>query len=164
MLSSQEEQEERKRVTLQDADLRRQQQEQSQRDQSGTFFSHAAAEANVDLGRFGTLGNPTVVGAEPAVKYPQLPSSSPWSGSDPVPTEPPLGFRIDAMPELEPEPFFSASSVQATGGAPSSPCEDVVAPPSSPVGGPAPVSHLPPGPARMTRDVGPPSNKDDDNG
>ena len=41
-----EDQAERRRVLLQDVDVRRRQQEQAQRQQSGTFFSHAQATAN----------------------------------------------------------------------------------------------------------------------
>jgi len=53
--SDQEEQAERRRVLLQDADLRRQQ-EQAQREQSGTFFSHAQAAANDTAGgRFASV-------------------------------------------------------------------------------------------------------------
>jgi hypothetical protein len=66
---------------------------------TGTFLSHTHID---DAGgRFAAVNAATIVGSEPAVKYPQLPSSSPWHGSDPVPDEPPLGYRIDAMPELE---------------------------------------------------------------
>jgi hypothetical protein len=109
------------RVTLQDADLRRRQQEQS-----GTFFAHALAQAG-DLagGRFGaaTGGAPHVVGSVPVPKYPAAGSHQ----HDPVGTEPPLG--VDAMSGFEP----SAVSVTAAedsgapaGAAPSS----TVAPPS----------------------------------
>jgi hypothetical protein len=88
MLTDQEEQAERRRVLLQDADLRRQQQEQARREQSGTFFSHAQAAAN-DLGggRFAGVNPTTVIGSDPALKYPaassswqiQLPDESPLS-------------------------------------------------------------------------------------
>ena len=134
MPTSQEEQEERKRVTLQDADLRRQQQqqEQSQRDPTGTFFSHTHADEISGGGRFAAVNPATVVGQDPQIKYPQLPASSPWSGAQPEPgIEPPLGFENSALNEILDGVEWS-SSIEATGGAPSpSPCEDVVAPPSS---------------------------------
>jgi hypothetical protein len=106
-ISDQEEQAERRRVLLQDADLRRQQEEAAQRakERSGTFFSHGLAAAN-DLGggRFAGVNPTTVVGAEHAVKYPQ---AGPPFQRDPVPHEPPLGYRIDAMP-IEPSADLSA--------------------------------------------------------
>jgi hypothetical protein len=87
-----EEQAERRRVLVQDADLRRQQ-------QASTFL----AQTHIDDagGRFAAVNAAIIVGSEPVVKYPQLPENNPWR-SDPVPDEPPLGYRIDAMPELEP--------------------------------------------------------------
>ena len=177
MLSSQEEQREREEVMRQDADFRRQQREQAQREQSSTFHQHAQSEANVDLGRFGTLGNPTVVGAEPAVKYPQLPSSSPWSGAQPEPgIEPPLGFENSAL-----EPSTSHACVEATSpasaDAPSlsdlaslGDAQRAGAGPFSSqtetrLGGPAAVSFASrPDTFIPNVNAGSPSNKDDDNG
>jgi hypothetical protein len=128
MLSSQEERRERKEVMRQDADLRKRQEEAERRakDQSGTFFSHTHADEIGGGGRFAAVNPATVVGAQPLPVYPQLPSSSPWSGQQPEPgIEPPLGFENPAF-----EPSTSNVFVEATGGAPSSsPCEDVVAPP-----------------------------------
>jgi len=84
--SDQEEQAERRRVLLQDADLRRQQ-EQAQREQSGTFFSHAQAAANDTAGgRFASVSPTSIVGSEPAVKYPA--ASPSWQIQ--LPDEPPL--------------------------------------------------------------------------
>jgi hypothetical protein len=108
MLSSQEEQREREEVMRQDADLRKRQEEAAQRakDQSGTFFSHGQAAAN-DMagGRFAAINPTVVVGAEPVLKYPQLPSSSPWSGTQPEPPiEPPLGVEINKLTPFELEP------------------------------------------------------------
>ena len=86
MLTSQEEQEERRRVALQDADLRRQQQ------QGGTFHAHAQAQADeMSQGRFAAIGSPRVVGSTPIPIYPQ--ASTPFQ-SDPVPIEPPLGYSV----------------------------------------------------------------------
>jgi len=87
---------EKRRVMLQDADVRN----QSRNGDTGTFLSHTHID---DAGgRFVAVNAATIVGSEPAVKYPQLPSASPWSGADPVPDEPPLGYSIDAVPEHEP--------------------------------------------------------------
>ena len=102
MLTSREEQEERRRVALQDADLRRQQ----QREQAGTFFSHAQSAANDTAGgRFGAIGHAQVVGAGPVAKYPA--ASTPFQ-SDPVGTEPPLGFSVEDMPDPTGVPAVTA--------------------------------------------------------
>ena len=61
-----------------------------------TYFqqSQVAEELDAKAGRF---AKPSVVsGSEPAVRYPRLPSSSPWA-SDPVPVEPPLGIDVNAL-------------------------------------------------------------------
>jgi len=73
------------------------------REQATTFHQHAVSQADeLSQGRFAALGTPHVTGATPAVRYPQLPSSSPWSGAQPEPgPEPPTGYRIDEMPPLE---------------------------------------------------------------
>jgi hypothetical protein len=93
--SDQEDQAEKHRTLFNDARVR----DQLRNGDTGTFLSHTHID---DAGgRFAAVNAATIVGSEPAVKYPQLPSSSPWHGSDPVPDEPPLGYRIDAMPELE---------------------------------------------------------------
>jgi hypothetical protein len=139
MLSSQEEQREREETLRNDLDVKRQ---QAQREQSGTFFSHAEAAANDTAGgRFASVNVATVVGAEPAMKYPQLPSSSPWSGAQPEPgPEPPLGFEnpaletsadfafpaeklgapVAAAPSSEILPCPSSGGVETSAGAPSS--------------------------------------------
>jgi hypothetical protein len=178
MLSSQEEQIEREATMRNDASVREQQKqrEAAQRDQSSTFHQHAQSQANDEAGgRFAAVNPATVVGAQPLPTYPQLPSSSPWPGAQPEPgIEPPLGYD---NPALEPSAALSpvveegapvtealSSGVQA----PPLPADDVEtgtgAPPFSPVGGPAPASHLLSGPARIMRDAGPSSNKDADNG
>jgi len=94
-ISDQEEQAERRRVLLQDADLRRQQQEQS-----GTFFSHAQAAANDTAGgRFASVSPTSIVGSEPAVKYPA--SSPSWQIQ--LPDEPPsLEDPTGALPVSRP--------------------------------------------------------------
>jgi hypothetical protein len=65
----------------------------------GTFFSHTHADDEAG-GRFQKVNAATVIGSTPLPKYPELPSG-PWSGSDPVGQEPPLGYSVDAMPPLE---------------------------------------------------------------
>src|SRR5947207_2617002 len=47
-------------------------------------------------GRFRKQQPSTITGAQPVIQYPRQPVSSPWA-SDPVGTEPPLGFPIDQM-------------------------------------------------------------------
>src|SRR6516164_7919230 len=98
-----EDQAERRRVLLNDARVR----EQARNGDTGTYLSHTHSELG---GRFALTEHQTITGVvSPAP--PPLPANSPWHGSDPVPDEPPLGYDINAMPELEPEPFSSASSV-----------------------------------------------------
>src|SRR5262245_56186534 len=88
MLSRQEDQAEREAVLRNDARVR---------EQGSTYLAQTHSDVG---GRFSAVGAQTVVGAEPFPRYPALPSG-PWSGEDPCGTEPPLGYRIDAMPELE---------------------------------------------------------------
>jgi hypothetical protein len=91
--SDQEEQAERRRVLANDARLR----DQSRDGDTGTYLSHTHSEVG---GRFAVTEHQTITGVvSPAP--PPLPTNSPWAGSDPVPDEPPLGYRIDAMPECE---------------------------------------------------------------
>jgi hypothetical protein len=115
MLSSQDEQEERRRVALQDADLRRRQQQA----QGGTFFAHGVAQANeLSGGRFGATGVPTVTGATPVPNYPTAGAHQ----SDPVGTEPPLGFSVDQVEPIESSAvsLLSAEDTGAPAGAISS--------------------------------------------
>ena len=111
-----EDQNERRRVLLNDARVR----EQSRNGDTGTYLSHTHSELG---GRFAVTNHQTITGiVSPAP--PPLPANSPWHGSDPVPDEPPLGYRIDEMSGLESSMANSCScSVEATGdpaGAPSS--------------------------------------------
>jgi hypothetical protein len=94
MLSEQEEQAEKLRVTLQDADVRRQQQERA-----GTFFAHAQAQAlDTAGGRFGAaMGAPHVIGSQSTPRYPAAGGHQ----HDPVGPEPPLNFSVNDMPPLE---------------------------------------------------------------
>jgi len=103
MLSSQEEQAERRRVFAQD---------QSLRNQGGTFHQHALAEAETPRGRFSAVSAAYVVGSTATPQYPQ--ASTPFQ-SDPVPDEPPLGFD---NPALEPLGLASSSAPVAQGNSP----------------------------------------------
>jgi hypothetical protein len=42
-----------------------------------------------------------VVGASALPVYPPQPPGSPWAGADPVGDEPPLGYSIDDLPNME---------------------------------------------------------------
>jgi hypothetical protein len=88
--------------------------DQSRNGDTGTYLSHTHADEISGGGRFAAVSPATIVGQDPQMKYPQLPSSSPWHGSDPVPDEPPLGYPIDAMSEFD---SSAAASAEATGGA-----------------------------------------------
>ena|SRR6516162_9598936 len=113
MLTSQEEQEERRRVALQDADLRRQQQ------QGATFFQHGVSQAaELSGGRFGALGTPTVTGATPIPNY----SAAGVHQGDPVGTEPPLGYSVDQVEPIGPSAvsLLPAEQTDAPAGATSS--------------------------------------------
>jgi hypothetical protein len=92
MLSKHEEERER-RETLENDRRVREQQKQSE---ASTFHQHAQAAAD-DLagGRFAGVNPSTVVGSEPAVKYPA--ASPTWQIQ--LPDEPPLGFDNPALDE-----------------------------------------------------------------
>jgi hypothetical protein len=98
MLSRQEEERERRETLENDRKALEAERQRILREGS-TFHQHAQSAANDEAGgRFAAVSPTTVVGAEPAMKYPQLPSSSPWSGAQPEPgIEPPLGFENPAI-------------------------------------------------------------------
>jgi hypothetical protein len=105
-----ESQAERRRVLLQDADVR---------NRSGTYLSHTHSELG---GRFAVTDHQTITGVV-SPSPPPLPANSPWHGSDPVPDEPPLGYRIDEITGFENPTGVSVSPPVATddpAGAPSS--------------------------------------------
>jgi hypothetical protein len=79
------------------------------REQASSILDHARAAAN-DLGggRFAGVNPTTVVGSDPAVKYPA--ASSSWQVQ--LPNEPPTGYKIDQMPTDEPS-AVSASLLPA---------------------------------------------------
>src|SRR6516165_10677810 len=147
--SDQEDQAERRRVLLQDAYVRA---NANRNGDTGTYLSHTHSEVG---GRFAVTEHQTITGVvSPAP--PPLPANSPWHGSDPVPDEPPLGYRIYAMPgdELDESP---------TGVPPVSPpvaADDPADAPSSD-GGPATSSG---GLVSERAGSSPLSQKDDDNG
>jgi hypothetical protein len=93
---------ERRRVLANDARVR----DQSRNGDTSSYLNHYSPEMG---GRFSNVGAATVVGTTPN-PYPPLPENSPWR-RDPVPDEPPLGYRIDSLdPSLDPGP----ASAQAT--------------------------------------------------
>jgi hypothetical protein len=97
MLSSQEEQIERRRVFAEDQSLPR---------QATTMHAFAQADAAMPRGRFSAVEAATVVGSNPTIDYPAGPAWSADPGSQCV--EPPLG---EDNPALEP----SSCEAQATG-------------------------------------------------
>jgi len=62
---------------------------------AGTYYQHAASEADVPRGRFTAHEKSNVIGSSETVAYPQLPGSSPWA-RDPVPDEPPIDADLSA--------------------------------------------------------------------
>ena len=91
MLSKQEEDAERRATLENDRKVREQQ-------RGTTFHQYAQSTANDDAGgRWATVNAVSVVGADPAVRYPAASAHQ----RDPVPTEPPLGYSVDDMPPLE---------------------------------------------------------------
>jgi hypothetical protein len=104
-------QREKRRTFENDLSLRN----KSAQSEASTFQNFAQSEANVARGRFTAELAQTVVGTEPLPRYPQLPSSSPWSGLGPDPgQEPPLGYSTDRMSrpapvEAEPNPANAPS-------------------------------------------------------
>ena len=164
MLSKDEERHDRIETMLQDVDLRRQQQERERAERGLNTYAAFAQEETLPRGRYDQAINPpTVVGAKPDVAsvYPAASSAHQTE----LPPELPTGHDINEMPPLEPS--IVNRSVEATGGAEAlSFSMDVerAAPPFSTVGDSAPASHLPARPARVTREAGSSSNKDEDNG
>jgi len=118
-----EDQAERRRVLINDARVR----EQSRNGDTGTYLSHTHSEVG---GRFALTEHQTITGVV-SPSPPPLPANSPWHGPDPVPDEPPLGYRIDAMPELE----------SPTGVPPVSPPVATDDPADAPSGGSSPASY-----------------------
>ena len=118
MLSSQIEQEERKRTLDNDRKVR----------EGGTFLAHALADAELPRGRFSAIANAQVVGAQPIPNYPAAAAHQ----ADPCGPEPALGFEIDAMPELGPS--LLATVAQAPDGPADAPSTSVSPSMSEPAG------------------------------
>jgi hypothetical protein len=141
MTTDQEEQAEKRRVMLQDAGVRQQQ-------QTSTFHQHAQAQADeISQGRYRVTGVPRVVGSTPTPAS-QYPAASAAHQTE-LPPEPSLGFSIDEMPGFEPS---MAPPVEVTD-------DPAHAPPSD--GGPATSSG---GLVSERAGSSPFSQKDDDNG
>jgi hypothetical protein len=116
MLSRQEEEQERRETLENDRKVLEAERRRILREGT-TFHQFGQSQANDEAGgRFAAVNAATVVGAEPAMKYPQLPSSSPWSGAQPEPgPEPPLGFE---NPAIEPSAVtLGAEQTDAPAGA-----------------------------------------------
>jgi hypothetical protein len=116
-----EDQNERRRVLLQDADVRG-------REQSGTFFSHAQAAANDTAGgRFASVSPTSIVGSEPAVRYPaaspswqiQLPDEPPLSAYENPALEDPTGALPVSLPVATDDPARAPSSDDGSPATPS---------------------------------------------
>jgi hypothetical protein len=122
MTADQEDQAEKRGTLLNDARVCN----QSQNGDTGTYLSHTHSELG---GRFAVAEHQTITGVV-SPSPPPLPANSPWHGSDPVPDEPPLGYRIDDLNSFEESP---------TGVPPVSPpvATDDPAPAPSGDGGPA---------------------------
>jgi hypothetical protein len=134
MLSSQEDQAERRRVLQND---------QRVREQTGTYLSHTHDDAG---GRFAAISNAQVVGAQPTVNYPA--ASSSWQIQ--LPDEPPLGYRID---DLNPsDPAEASSFAQQATGEPTAPSSTIpLIDDVERVG--SPLSQGSAGPSRSTKNV-----------
>jgi hypothetical protein len=113
--SEQEEQAERRRVELQDADVRRQ--------QGTTMHQFAEAEAAIPRGRFDeAVPRPYVIGSKAAVAS-AYPAASAAHQTE-LPPEPPTGYCID---DLDPS---TSASVEASG----EPMSDAAPSPLTPLG------------------------------
>ena len=62
-----------------------------------TYLAHA--EATIDIAAGGRFAKAEQRPTPGVPIYPTLPASSPWA-SDPVPPEEPLGFDVNAVPDL----------------------------------------------------------------
>src|SRR6516165_7594221 len=113
MTTDQEEQAEKRRVMLQDAGVRQQQ-------QTSTFHQHAQAQADeISQGRYRATGVPRVVGSTPTPAS-QYPAASAAYQTE-LPPEGQLGYRVDAMPGLE---SSMAPPVEVTDGPAQAPSGD----------------------------------------
>jgi hypothetical protein len=129
MLSSQEEQEDRRRTLQNDVRVREQEEQrrvfapdQSLPRQGTTMHQFAQNDAQMPRGRFSAIETVTVVGANPTINYPGGPAWSAGPGAQCV--EPPLGLDNPAL-----EVASTVSTPQATDGAVDAPSASV--PPGS---------------------------------
>ena len=123
MTTDQEEQAERRRVLLQDADVRN----RSRNGNTGTYLSHTHID---DAGgRFAQVNAAKIVGQSPAIAA-AYPAASAAHQTE-LPPEPSLGFSIDEMPGLE---SSAAPPVEATGDPADAPSGDDGSP-ATPSGG-----------------------------
>jgi|SRR6516165_1473833 len=100
MLSDQLDQAERRAVLRNDQRVREQ-----QREQGSTYLAHSHDDLG---GRYAQISPQIVVGAQPTMNYP---AASPHQ-FDPCGTEPPLGYRVDA---LHPDDLGPSSQAQGVG-------------------------------------------------
>jgi hypothetical protein len=69
-------------------------------DAKDTYFSRAQADADLEAqGRFKREVSAEVIAKDALIKYPEQPASSPFA-CDPVGPEKPLGYDINAAPEI----------------------------------------------------------------
>jgi hypothetical protein len=135
MLSSQLDQEDRKRVLDNDRRVR---------EQTGTFMSHTHSEMG---GRFTEVGAAHIVGSTALPNYPAAAAHQ----ADPCGLESALGYRIDALEPLNPRPDGQGNSGDAD--VPSPLADDVEPASSFSHGDPAPEVQLP---ASVSANAGPP--------
>jgi hypothetical protein len=129
---------------------------QQQREQGSTFHQHALADADIPRGRYTSHERSSVVGSTPGPDYP---AGSAWC-ADPGSQllEPPLGLdnpalssTVDSSVGATPNPVSAVAPLNRSEGP-----EQRGAGLGLLSGDQTPGSHLPPGPARITRDVGSP--------
>src|SRR5215469_12863552 len=127
MLTDQEEQAEKRRVMLQDADVRN----RSRNGDTGTYLSHTHID---DAGgRFAAVNAAKIVGQLPTIAA-SYPAASAAHQTE-LPPEPSLGFSINEMPGLESSmATSSSSSVEVTGDPADAPLSDDGSP-ATPSGG-----------------------------
>lgn len=82
-----------------------------------TFFAHARADAELNLGgRYAKVQPTSVTGANPGSVYPRMPEGNPWA-KDECPPEPSLGYAIDEQePVGEPHEIAASRPGDATNG------------------------------------------------
>jgi hypothetical protein len=102
MLSSQEEQEERRRTLQNDVRVREQ-----QREQGSTYLAHTHSDLG---GRYSAVGAQTIVGAQPITNYPAASAAHQIQ----LPDEPPLGCDNPALDPPDLKPSFALPEAQAT--------------------------------------------------